>query len=337
MVFVLSGKWQVQRLDAAGIPMQYYPRLRKAYYNPVYVAMLGLSEWEALSRSTEFDYFLQHYQTLARDPSADSAASAAHFIAIADWLVEHQVERKSGAGPFTVWEYDFPWALYQLRAPWVSGMAQGVGIQVLVRAWRLTGQPRYRAAAISASRAFEVEVNDGGVTYKDSPESWWYEEYAAPKARESRVLNGMEHALLGLQDLANIGSYPEAQPLIDRGLRSLNGSIDHYDLGWWTYYDLVGTIANRKYQLVNVGLTEALGEGTGSLPLKHAAARWASYRTPFFEREFIRQRADHVDVGVLLGNAGLIWLLGLVAALLARRAWPTALSRVIMAGPRLRS
>lgn len=324
MVLASSGRWQVQRLDNEGIPRQYYSRLDSTYYNPVYIAMLGLREWEVLSGKGEFDFFLRYYQTLAPSAGGDSASHAAHFIALADWLASHLVTRESDGVSFGVWPYSFPWGLYGLPAGWVSGMAQGVGIQVLVRAWHLTGDVRYRRAAIAASRAFEVEVADGGVTYKDGPADWWYEEYASPGAVQPRVLNGMEHAILGLQDLVTLGDYPEAQGLVTRGVTSLERAIAAFDLGWWTSYDRVGTIANHKYQLVNVALTKALAERTRSPVLRRAADRWAKYDAEFFQREFLRQRPNYVDVAILALNAAFVWVV--IAAVYgmfsARRAQP---------------
>jgi D-glucuronyl C5-epimerase C-terminus len=47
----------------------------------------------------------------------------------------------SGRGTFTAWEYFF--AFEGGAPPWMSGMAQGTGIQALSRAYALTGVTRY--------------------------------------------------------------------------------------------------------------------------------------------------------------------------------------------------
>ena len=149
------------------------PRVRYAWGvedNPVMVAHWALQRW---SRTP-------------RQPRATRIA--------AEWLAEHQ--RRDGA-----WEYlfDFSAAGLPMRAPWISAMAQGMGISVSCARMRRPGRDSYLRMARRALRPFTRSVRRGGVTWR-----WegvpWYEEY--PGAESQHVLNGYQFALIGLHDLA---------------------------------------------------------------------------------------------------------------------------------------
>lgn len=59
------------------------------------------------------------------------------FLRLAEWFV-HNANWDRG---FAALYYDFPWL--NLRPPWISGMAQGQVISVLVRAYQLTRRVQY--------------------------------------------------------------------------------------------------------------------------------------------------------------------------------------------------
>ena len=67
------------------------------------------------------------------------------FLNCSDWLVEN-AEIK---GNYSVWVYSskITYPNFTLEPPWVSGMAQGLGIEVLAHAYNLTGDEKYLKAA----------------------------------------------------------------------------------------------------------------------------------------------------------------------------------------------
>jgi heparosan-N-sulfate-glucuronate 5-epimerase len=200
-------------------------------------------------------------------------------------------------------------------------MAQGLGIQVLLRAWQASGDAAYLEAAGMARNAFEVSVAEGGVTLKDQADAWWFEEYASVGALESRVFNGAAHSVIGLHEMATRADDERARLLYEKGIASLAASLPTYDAGWWTYYDALGLMANYKYHEVNIGLARKIGEISDDDRFSAAAATWSAYRTPFFIREFVRQRPQYHDI-VVLGLSGVIAfvvLLGPITLLLRVR------------------
>jgi len=318
-------------LDENGVPRVRYARLNDRYYdNPVYVGIYGLLYYDRWTQRGENADFLGIYERFSLYPPRDPPGAEVwknRFLATADWFATHIRVRTSGEGyTYGVYEYAFPWDYYDLLPPWRSGMAQALALQVLLRAWQLTGNPTYQEAAELTKRAFTVPVEEGGVAYKETPSAWWYEEYAAPGARRSRVPNGMEHALIALHEYSQAQKDREAQELFDSGLAALERAIEAYGDPAipWTYYDAIGTVANYKYHRLNVALTRRLYDLTGSETLA-IYRTWDRWRTPFLVREFLRQKPNYLDWSILLLNYLLaqILVLGGVFTIraLKRRRW----------------
>jgi hypothetical protein len=312
---VTSGYFGSHSFDEKGLPDVWYARLGRAYRNPVYVSVYGLYYFQKWSGRSDNHYFLKYY---ALEQSSSKKAGTKEyfewFMNSADWLVENIRLRSLGEIEYGVWEYVFPLPIYELKPPWVSAMAQSLGVQVLVRAYAVSGERRYLEAAKHAIQAFYVEVKDGGVTYKDSDDEWWFEEYAHPLGRQSRVLNGMEHAVIGILEYYGATRDESGKALVERGLRSLRSQIDRYDAGWWTNYDALGRLANRKYHLLNIGLTTKLYDMTGETTFLLLSGKWAKYREGFLMRELLKQTPDYHDLVILgLNCGGVLLFLNVIA------------------------
>jgi len=246
-------------LDSAGVPMSDYGYTDGVYIgiqrNPVHISQQAFKYWDEFQNG--------------------DVRSKELFLNCANWLVDNAVLRDN----YTVWEYRFPWPDRNLTPPWISGMAQGLGIQVLVRAYNITNNKKYLEIAKSSLQSFFVEVENGGVTYKD-PESggWWYEEYPNPdNHREDRVLNGFMFALLGIHEYYERTGDEDAKYLFDKGIIELKNHLSDYDTGEWTYYDLLGNYANIHYHHIHVNLLSQLYEITHEPIFKEYYQKWKSY------------------------------------------------------------
>ncbi|MGH2569734.1 MAG: D-glucuronyl C5-epimerase family protein, partial [bacterium] len=83
----------------------------------------------------------------------------------ADWLVENQTVDGDGTG---AWLHGYPvGGEHQVEPPWISGLAQGMSISLLLRAWQATGHEPYREASARALRSFVAPVGRGGVRALD--------------------------------------------------------------------------------------------------------------------------------------------------------------------------
>lgn len=319
MTFLLTGTFAEHTFED-GVPRVYYRRLGETHANPVYAAVYAFWYYQQWRDSDEFDYFLAYYNVAPPDAPAEGYRK--YFFNVADWFVENMAVREYGDQLYGVWEYDFPWEIYRLEPGWVSGMAQGLALQVLVRAWLENNDARYLEAIDLALTSFEVPINAGGVTIMDSTDAWWYEEYASPDAVESRVFNGAAHSVIALFEVYRVLGNDYAFDLAQRGLASIVDALPAYDASWWTYYDALGLMSNYKYHHVNINLARHLAQQTSNEELLAAAVHWESYRTPFFEREFIKQRPQFADIGLLLLAWGITFmcLLFLISVfVLARR------------------
>jgi hypothetical protein len=161
------------------------------------------------------------------------------FLAQADWLVNNI--HKDGS-----WKIMHNKKIGNtiLKAPWISALSQGLGISVLVRAYKLTNDEKYIKTARKALRPFKKSIEDGGIVSLNSFGKF-YEEYPL-KENPTHVLNGFIYSLFGLYDLYRFDNNKEAKKLFDEGIKSLKKVLPKYDLDNWTRYDL-----NEKRTLKN--------------------------------------------------------------------------------------
>jgi len=139
--------------DPAGIPLLNYHGAIGLQYNPIAIAQWGLGNC---------NLFCQTGNDELRKK----------FLIAADWLCSH-LELNSHRT--WTWNHYFDWEYRsRLRAPWYSGLAQGQGISLLVRAHRETGSDAYLAAAERAFITFLKSTDDGGVTFRDDKGVFWF-------------------------------------------------------------------------------------------------------------------------------------------------------------------
>lgn len=250
--------------DAQGIPLLDYRGRLGRQYNPIAIAQYGLG----------------HYNLWAQ---RGDGASRAAFLQTADWLANGL---EAGPGGLRFWHHHFDWPYREvLRAPWRSGLAQGQGISVLVRAAQ--EEPRrgpYLEAAAAAFEAFRRPLEKGGVVAETADGSLWFEEYIVQPP--THILNGFVWTLWGVRDYALATGDPEAASLFRRGLESLERCLPLYDTGYWSLYDLSATgrlrmLASPFYHRlhsVQLRATQRLGGGPA---LGAYADRWEGYaRSP---------------------------------------------------------
>ena len=121
--------------DADGIPQLDYHGHIGVQYNPIAIAQYGLGN---------YNLWRIHGDPARRDK----------FFRTAVWLCEHLEINSRG---LAVWAHHFNWEYRDtLQAPWYSGLAQGQGISVLVRAHKESSNSLYLDAAQRASRAFNA-------------------------------------------------------------------------------------------------------------------------------------------------------------------------------------
>ncbi len=137
----------------------------------------------------------------------------AGFMTCADILVETQHRD----GPYRGgWPHDLP-SPYKSKRPWLSAMAQGEALSVLVRASNAApARARYERAARLAVQPFLKDLEQGGVTCRDDAGCVYLEEY--PSDPPSHVLNGWIFAWVGVREFADTFSDKAADGLAAKSL-----------------------------------------------------------------------------------------------------------------------
>lgn len=251
---MLTGRYPLVTviLDDKGIPINDYGSSIGKQRNPVTISQ------------TAFDYW-DEYQ-------AGNKEARGYFLNCADWLVENAISYDG----YTAWEYKFPWKDYNMTSPWRSGMAQGQGIQVLTRAYNITGNQDYLNVAKLSLQSFYVEVAQGGVSIRGE-DGWWYEEYADEGGSDPKVLNGMIFALLGIEEYYERTGDQDAKFLLDKGIIALKGHLPDYDTGYWTYYNRIGKLAYRSYHHTHVTQMSQLYNITNDPIFENYYVKWKGY------------------------------------------------------------
>ncbi|HHS12414.1 MAG TPA: hypothetical protein ENN03_01455 [bacterium] len=234
--------------DESGLPMVRLNRRRPPVYNPVTICQYGLDRG-------------RHEEEI--------------LLKAADWLMRHA---EKSPGGHTVWHYSFDFPLYGMKSPWISAMAQGQAISLLVRAHALTGHSRYSETAESALDVLFTPVEQGGTLRHFSDGHAWLEEYPLP-GRMTGVLNGCLFALIGIYEFARSRNSHTAQKLFENVMMGLYAHLKDFDTGFWTYYDLScpPRIASVAYHRNHFRLLDILWIYTGDQRLHEYSTRWKKY------------------------------------------------------------
>lgn len=253
--------------DDHHVPLLNYHGIIGLQYNPIAIAQYGLANYNQYIRTG--------------DPQRKF-----NFLHVADWLVENLEENSAG---FSVWQHHFDWDYRTtLRAPWYSGLAQGQGISLLVRACSETGETRYADAARSAFEPFLHSVEDGGIIFFDSTGDCWIEEYVV--SPPTHILNGFIWASWGLYDYFLLSGDIVAKTRFAEVTQTLEKNLSRYDVGFWSLYELSGTwlhmVASPFYHSLHVVQLEAMYRLTSRPMFREYSRKWDRYRQDRWRRMY---------------------------------------------------
>jgi heparosan-N-sulfate-glucuronate 5-epimerase len=225
------------------------------------------------------------------------------FLNCANWLIENQTEQND----FSVLNYNYNWPVNKMVAPWRSGLANGVALQVLIKAHSITQNEKYLKTAKKFLNSFYVEVKNGGVTYKSESSGWWFEEYADEGGYISRVLNGHMFALVGIHEYFVYTNDSSANYLFQLGLKGLKENLSKYDKGDGnSFYDLLGRPTNIKYHNIHIDLLNQLFQITGDPIYKSYSDKWKAYKHPSLITRLVAPPVKRIDVAIWLVNFAIV-------------------------------
>jgi heparosan-N-sulfate-glucuronate 5-epimerase len=249
--------------DSDGVPLYYNGN---HIYNPSRVQIHALS---------------MHGKALSGEEGAQD-----RFLAAVHRMLTLQDDRGAFLYPF---DYLHHFNRSLLTAGWTSALAQGFGLSVLSRAYRLTGDERYIAAGEAALEYLLLSTDEGGPTttlaalHPSLASYVWHEEW--PVSPPPYTLNGFMFVLLGLYDWGELPVHSvateRAREAFQQGMATLLVVLPYFDLGGFTAYDLrhllIGAppLPASDYHAVHIGTIHALRRITHSRQLHEAELSWA--------------------------------------------------------------
>ncbi len=244
--------------DSAGIPMLDYHGAIGLQYNPIAIAQWGLANYNRFCETSD-------------------AVRQQKTLKAADWLAANLEQNAAG---LWVWNHHFDWDYREtLKAPWYSGLAQGQGISLLVRAHAQTGNEKYRQAAEQAFVSLATPIAQGGVLFEDEEDNFWIEEYLVQPP--THILNGFMWALWGVFDLWLARADASAKTIFDRGVKTLLHNLARFDTGYWSLYEQSGTrlkmLASPFYHRLHVVQLRVMTNLAGDQRFAEVADRWEAY------------------------------------------------------------
>lgn len=257
MTFTLKADYPGE-YDDAGIPLLNYHGSVGLQYNPIAIAQYGLGNYNLYTIS-------------------GSSERRAKFLSAATWLVNNL---EMNPARLHVWNHHFEWEYRSpLKAPWYSGLAQGQGISLLVRAYKETSLPKYLDAAEKALVTMQRDTREGGVASRDEKGYLWLEEVIVEPP--THILNGFIWASWGLYDYYLLTNKLSVLLLFRDAMRTLKDNLHSYDLGFWSLYEQSGTrmkmLASPFYHALHIVQLKVLFNLTGEDTFIEYAQRWNRY------------------------------------------------------------
>jgi hypothetical protein len=159
------------------------------------------------------------------------------------------------------------------RAPWVSSIAQGTGIQAFTRGAQLLANPAYLDVARQALGLFETPPPTGIAVDADGGRHYLLYSFAP----RMRVLNAFLQSLVGVLDLAQATGDPGAQTVFNLGDTAAQHELPRFDTGAWSLYAQDGAESTLNYHELVTGFLGSLCARTANPAYCAAQTRFTTY------------------------------------------------------------
>ena len=230
--------------DDKGIPVNVLSNEKRIYF-PITIAQMALGH---------YDLWLEN----------NNESNKESFLKLAHWLKDNQDELGGWTNP---WEYLRPLSISNY-----SAMAQGEAISVMIRAHLITNDSGFVDSSFKAFHLMMKPLDKGGCAYY-SDQGVYLEE--CPENPRTSVLNGWIYSALGIYDLMLFTKDDEVTGVFDKTIDSIELSLDAYDMGYWSYYDLQGLIASPFYHNLHITLLDTLYKVTDIDSFKTRSEKWS--------------------------------------------------------------
>lgn len=172
-----------------------------------------------------------------------------------------------------------------LKAPWFSGMTQGVATSYLLRYYQLTGDKEALELSEKIIRFMLKPEADGGTIGRTKEGGPWIEEYPNYKSSKS-VLNGFINGLIGLKEYCEY--FPNdtyAKSIHDSCYREMIEHIYVYDTPAWTTYNRNGGAISNAYMRYELEEFDHLYSLYGDERLRRQMKIWSRFAIGKYDKE----------------------------------------------------
>jgi D-glucuronyl C5-epimerase C-terminus len=189
-----------------------------------------------------------------------------------DELLSVAVPRGGGLA----WEYYFTFD--GGAPPWVSGLAQGTGLQAIARSGQKLGREEELLPTIQQGLELFEQKPPTGVRVQ-TEDGIHYAQYSFWPSL--RIINGFIQSLVGLYDVAQITGDARAAQLFADGDATARKEIGTFDTGAWSYYSrgAITRESDLSYHTLLRDFLTNLCDRTEAAPYCDAEANFTEYLT----------------------------------------------------------
>ena len=232
-------------LDKNGIPTNKTIANVQAYF-PITIFQYGLGLYDLFLKENDEKYKKE-------------------FLKIVGWTIDNQKEN----GMWNCME-----TLKDSIHDTQSSMCQGEAVSLLLRAYKTTGNEQYLISATKAIDFMIKDIKDGGTAYINKNEII-FQEYVSKD--NLSVLNGWIFSIFGLYDYTLVNKEKKYNEILEKTLQTLIIKLKEYDRGYWSNYDLKGTITSPAYHNLHIQQLNILYELFGKEEFRDYAEKWKKY------------------------------------------------------------
>ncbi|MES2555267.1 MAG: D-glucuronyl C5-epimerase family protein [Bacteroidota bacterium] len=189
----------------------------------------------------------------------------------------------------------YRFAFKGLKAPWYSGMTQGVAASFLFRYYDLTKDKQALELSKQLIRFMLKPESEGGTIGRTKEGDMWIEEYPNLASSKS-VLNGFINGLVGLKEYCMY--FPDdkhALMIHDSCYTAMFQSLDKYNTANWTSYNRNGGGISNSYMRYEIEEFDHLYSIYGDERFRDQMRIWAKFAVGKFDAELhflIRTKYD---------------------------------------------
>lgn len=198
-----------------------------------------------------------------------------------------------GKGIGLPYTYNF----HDLKAPWYSGMTQGMAISFLLRYYLLTKDKTALDKVKKIAYFMLQPVKENGTISKTKEGLTFIEEYPKSKSHP-QVLNGFINGLIGLHEyLVFFPNDTLAKRVHDESYASMMKLLNLYDTPNWTNYDRSNGKVSNLYMRYQLSEFEHLYSIYGDKRLIHQMMIWSYFAHNKFDNEIKFYRDPKYNFG----------------------------------------